>query len=356
MPERPPRPSVEIERAEAQKRKFEAMLQRFGDLGYPAVPLREATSRELHARTPSDSPQTDQYHAWNAVYRRELPAGSGVLVGATTPFGTYDVVDYLAASSATVGAALQKLCRYFPLINPGVEIVLAAPSANTGAEVTFRHRTPEPAEFFDDYTAGIIVSRFRDAAGESFAVERVAFQRPDPLATAWRERLEKFFGCRVETGAPQTAFTFPRHVWDARMLHDNTALHRTLEEHAQAMLRQLEHESSFVDRVRQAVLEGLADGEPRIEDVAKRLGATPRTVQRRLQAENLSFSQVVDDVRAHLAERYLLDPTFSVGEVAYLLGYSETSAFGRAFKRWRGVSPAAFRSRGAGGSATPTRT
>jgi AraC-like DNA-binding protein len=73
------------------------------------------------------------------------------------------------------------------------------------------------------------------------------------------------------------------------------------------------------------------------------LGMTARTLQRRLQDEALGFTALVDEVRLAMARRYLADPSLSIAEVSFALGYSEPSAFTRAFKRWSGRAPAEYR-------------
>jgi len=77
--------------------------------------------------------------------------------------------------------------------------------------------------------------------------------------------------------------------------------------------------------------------------VARHLAIAPRTLQRRLAAKGVSYQQVVDDVRRDAAERLLADPSLAVSQIGYLLGFSEPSAFHRAFKRWHDVTPQEYR-------------
>ena len=98
---------------------------------------------------------------------------------------------------------------------------------------------------------------------------------------------------------------------------------------------------------RDAVRVALEDGQPQLAEVAKRLKTSPRTLQRRLGAEGTSFQDVVDSVREELARIYMADTKrrYTVGELAYLLGFSEISALSRAFKRWTGMTPTQWRDR-----------
>jgi AraC-like DNA-binding protein len=105
-------------------------------------------------------------------------------------------------------------------------------------------------------------------------------------------------------------------------------------------------ERSVVGDVRRALASRVTGGDTRIQSVARHIGMTARTLQRRLAALNLSYNEVLDTLRREAAEQYLAGDTLSVGEIAYLLGYSEPAAFHRAFRRWHQVTPAAFRKEG----------
>jgi AraC-like DNA-binding protein len=87
--------------------------------------------------------------------------------------------------------------------------------------------------------------------------------------------------------------------------------------------------------VRRAVIAAISTGDPTIDNVAGRLGQSVRSLQRRLQADR-SFKELVEETRLDLAQRYLADPELTLTETAFLLGYSDLSAFSRAFKRWTG--------------------
>ena len=97
------------------------------------------------------------------------------------------------------------------------------------------------------------------------------------------------------------------------------------------------------DSVRRVLAEELAEGEPTLEHLSKRLHMSARTLHRRLAAEGTTFRSVVTTLRMELAERGLREPHLPIGEIAFRLGFSEPSAFHRAFKRWTGWQPLAYR-------------
>ena len=111
------------------------------------------------------------------------------------------------------------------------------------------------------------------------------------------------------------------------------------------LLERMPAATAFVDRVRQLVAGGLVRNGAEAVGVAEGLNMSRRTLQRRLRDEGTSVRDIVDSVRRDLAMRYLCEREIAVAEVAFLLGFSEASAFHRAFKRWTGTTPSIYRSR-----------
>src|SRR5262249_5327162 len=121
------------------------------------------------------------------------------------------------------------------------------------------------------------------------------------------------------------------------------ALRTWLERQAAEILARLPADGDVRDEVRSVLSTQVTAGEVQIEVVARRLATTPRTLQRRLARAGTSFVALGADARKKAAETHLRDTTLSIAEVTYLLGYSEPAAFHRAFKRWHGKTPQAFR-------------
>jgi AraC-like DNA-binding protein len=101
--------------------------------------------------------------------------------------------------------------------------------------------------------------------------------------------------------------------------------------------------SDIVARARKLIAERLTSGEPLAGEVARELAASPRTLQRRLNERGTSFAKLLDQTRRELAVEYLRNPENTVEETAFLVGFAETASFNRAFRRWTGDSPSAFR-------------
>jgi AraC-like DNA-binding protein len=127
----------------------------------------------------------------------------------------------------------------------------------------------------------------------------------------------------------------------------NPAAREAFEVRARELLARLQLATSVTEKVRELVLEGISRDRVDMDTVARKLAMSTPTLRRRLQEEGAVYSVIVDTCRMQLATQYLSDPRRSASEVAFLLGFADATSFYRAFKRWTGVSPGAFRDRGA---------
>ena len=119
------------------------------------------------------------------------------------------------------------------------------------------------------------------------------------------------------------------------------------------VLAEIPQEDGVLVSVRRAVAESMREGDPNLARVAKKMAMSPRTLQRQLKEQGMEFKKLVDDTRQRFAQSYLRNRRNTLTEIAFLLGYSDVSAFNRAFKRWTGSTPLAYRGQNA--SAIPPR-
>lgn len=323
------------------ERNREAMIRGFARFGLDIDELQRELAGKL-LRCGADSTAA-AFLCWNDLYVERLPPLSALFVGAETPFGQWEVIDFLAACYPTVGESFGHIGGHFGLINPHVEFVVSNGGGGELPYVEFRHTLSERDEFFDEYTTGIFLAHYRALSRSPLRLAALHSVRPRPDDAGWRAQIEGYLGCVPTYGARYGRMVFARGDWDAALKGSNPRLRAALEAHALELRREEARAQSFGARVRAVVGQVLRDGEPRISEVAQRLGMTARTLQRRLQDEGLGFTTLVDEARLELARRYLADPTLSIAEVSFALGYSEPSAFTRAFKRWSGRAPAEYR-------------
>jgi AraC-like DNA-binding protein len=181
----------------------------------------------------------------------------------------------------------------------------------------------------------------RTLTGMTVAPQSVAIAAPRPART---DELERFFAAPLRFDAPLSALTLSSEQLALPMRKADPALLAVLTRHAEEILARLPAAPGrWIDQVRRALVESFRAGDPDLAGVARRFAVTPRTLQRRLREEGSSFQTLLDDARHDLALSYLRDPRRTTSEVAHLLGFHEASAFYRAFHRWTGLTPAAFR-------------
>jgi AraC-like DNA-binding protein len=157
------------------------------------------------------------------------------------------------------------------------------------------------------------------------------------------EPFRDFFRAPITFGARTNLLEFAAADVDARLPAGNTDLAHRIDEVLARYVARLD-DRQILSRLRAVVVERLPDGEPSQSAVARALGVSVRTLQRRLAAEGASYQAILDGARAELARIYLAEG-WSVTEIAFTLGFSDTSSFSRAFRRWTGTAPSARRSR-----------
>jgi AraC-like DNA-binding protein len=147
----------------------------------------------------------------------------------------------------------------------------------------------------------------------------------------------------VDFDCPATEIRFAADLLLAPVATADPNLSAVLDRHVHDLLIRLPTSVRFSDRVRRTLLEAFGEGPPTLPRLAKRLGVSERTLQRRLNQEGTSLQKLLEDVRHELSLEYLRDSKLSVADVGLRLGYSSLAAFSRAFRRWTGASPAARR-------------
>jgi len=327
-----------------------ALLESCRRLGLDTTALlrRAAVAEErLHdpdARLPAERAEA----LWREAYAAARDPFLALHAAEATPFGAFPALDYLAASSATVGAGLERVAAYFPLVDPRGRIdVVPAPGAVALVFRSVAGPVPPPAQ---EYTLGVLWLRARQVASSEVRLAEVRLAFPRPPGPAEHARV---FGVEPRFGARAAALVLPRPAWELPTRAPAPGLIPLLDEHARRLAGAAA--GSAADEVRGAVGADLPGREPTLAAAARRLGTSPRTLQRRLEAEGTTFARLVAEVRRERAEALLSAREISVAEVSFLLGFSEQSAFTRAFRRWTGHSPTRFRQAGEREAGGPRR-
>lgn len=219
----------------------------------------------------------------------------------------------------------------YHLADDGENVVLTAVTDNPIYQPPF---APQ-----EDSGASFIVSSRRTAYGYELDLVEVRLQHS---ATSCKGDYYGFFRCSVHFDSDASAIFFSRADLDRPLPAANRELAQANDRILTDFLGKL-HEADLVTGVKTAIAQELPSGSPTGEDIAKSVFLSPRALNRRLTAMGTNYSQLLEAVRYELAEQYVADPSLSLSELSFLLGFSELSAFSRAFRRWSGQSPSAAR-------------
>ncbi len=295
--------------------------------------------REQLGDPDAELPTLLQQRLWLEAPRLTNDDAFGLHLGETLQPHDAGGLGFAVRSSATLGEAYARIARYLRVVHPeaGLEVVEA------GLRALVRHVPPassNPPRHAVEFTLCVLHQVGRTEVGPRFRVREVRFRHPAP------ERIDehtRIFACPIRFQQPHDELELEREQLALPFMRAEPALCEVLDRHLRELVERMPSTKSFLDRVRAALVDELRDGEPTIERLAARLHMSERSVQRHLQREGSSLQALLAEVRSALAIRYLTERRESIAEVAFLLGFSEVSTFHRAFKRWTGVTPAAYR-------------
>jgi AraC-like DNA-binding protein len=250
---------------------------------------------------------------------------------------------YTALSSKTLGEALRVLKRYFHVLNEAIDVSVEF----SPREVTIDYRlsdarlaTPRQAM---EFGAANFVRTLRFLTNSRLRPVEVKFRHSRDHELA---KFERFFGCPVRFGTRHNSLTFSRRQLALPLATADKRLHGLLTGYCEEILASREDSSPDLrHRVERIIARLLCRGEAETGAVAHELGMSVRTLARRLGDLGVSFGQILDELRHDLAVRYLRDPNLSLSQIAFLLGYSELSAFSHAFRRWTRTTPGEWRTK-----------
>jgi AraC-like DNA-binding protein len=252
--------------------------------------------------------------------------------------GDFGVLTYIAAASRDSRSAFQTLRELLPLMSTLADIGLddtnERPIVRVHWKPAFEISIPTR-----EYAVGTIVRASRALGPHSWGPEEACFAYPPPdHADAYERILE----VPVHFDASHDAVVFSASMLSDPNPTSDPALVLALERHARELLAKLPLGDDLPSRVRHEIASLLPSGGASAEAVAETLRMSARSLRRRLEAENTSYKQILDEVRCELARRYLAQKQRGMEEVAFALGFSDGSAFHKAFRRWTGESPKDF--------------
>lgn len=294
----------------------------------------------------SDPDQQISGHILQALWREAVTQTGdpdlGLHIGEAFNLAAIGIVGYVLLNCETYGQALDKLARYTYLFSQGVVISHRVSESWAQCDCTIvselqNYLLDEPRHPIES-TFSALLTATQQLTGQPLKLYGVWFQHPQPQSWAEHDRI---FQTPVRFAQPMNRLVFEATCLDWPVKSANTNLLEVFEHHATALL--MAQSQGYAHKVGQAIAKTLQGEALSLEKLAQTLALSPRQLQRELKAENTSYQMLLDDTRRELALRHLKNPDISIHDVAFLLGFSEPSAFHRAFKRWTGQTPRRYR-------------
>lgn len=277
-----------------------------------------------------------QQRFWRAAERISDDPDVGLHLGSHMPLFRGQVLEYLFLSSPTFGEGLRRASHYNRLLTDALQIVLRE-EGKTAVLSGLTH----PVRHYLECATAIFLQFLRHVSEGEFNPQEIWFMHAEGANAADYERI---YGCPVRLGMTEGAIRFdallltrPSPAAEPQLL----AMHEAL---AEQRLTDLERRD-LVSRIERELGGLLEAGEVALETVAGKLGRHPRTLRADLTQAGTNFNEVVARYRERLARRLLARTQEPIDQIVYLTGFSESSAFTRAFKRWTSETPSDYRRR-----------
>jgi AraC-like DNA-binding protein len=252
---------------------------------------------------------------------------------------TVGLLHYVLASSDTLNEAIRRVARYSSIVNEGIRL-----TQREGKQIglTFeyvgvsRHLDRHQIEFW----MAVLIRGCRRLTNRHFTADQVSFIHRRNVSPEERA----FYGCKLTFGADVDEARFSPSTLNVPIVSADPYLNKLLTKYCEeALAHRRTNRNPYETRVENAIAVLLPHGKAQMDEVARKLGISRRTLTRRLASEGLTFTGVLNALRSDLAKRHLADNGLSISKIAWLLGYSDGSAFSTAYKRQAGITPRATR-------------
>jgi AraC-like DNA-binding protein len=252
---------------------------------------------------------------------------------------TFHALGYALGAAPTLKDVFTTLVRYHRIVSDAADLRFEKTGESYRLSLHTGSTALRPHDVAIDAFAAIWVRTCRNRVGPDYAPLSVELQRPRPARC---DCFDATFRAPIEFDAECTRVTFDAATFDRPLPDANPELARHNEQVLLRMLARLDRDDIRA-RVRTALVEQLARGEPSAEGIAEALHLSLRSLQRRLAEAGVTYESVLNDTRRELALSYVAETGYSLSEITFMLGFADTSSFSRAFRRWTGQSPSHYR-------------
>lgn len=286
-------------------------------------------------------PTTSLQALWKASVEATNDPGFGLTAAEQFQPAAMHGLGFAWLASDTLRDAFERLVRFSRFLNPLINACVDDGENTVDLVILGPEKWPDFVHAAGDMSMATFLRMCQITAGEHILPVHVALQRPAPPGSC-ADRFQSLFVAPIEYGAPDNRLCFEPHLVNQPLTTSHPELARINDQTVIDYLARFDR-SNITMKVRARIIEQLPSGTPNQTFIACELHVSLRSLQRKLRDEETSFKSLLEDTRRELAMQYIRETHRSVGEIAYLLGFSEPSNFTRAFRRWAGCSPAEFR-------------
>lgn len=303
--------------------------------------IEQLTGLEIRALEDPDRriPAKVHYKLWEHAQQVTGDAAVGLSAGQIIDPDRMGLVGHVFFNCDTLGEAVTQYVRLHRLINESV--TLSFEQAGEHAILAWQADSPEYYCRQDmDRTLASALCRTRHFIAPGIKAEWAEVAHPRP---SYADKYEVLFGGPVTFGAAVTRLAFNSCHLSTPIPHRNPYVYSAVLRQVNGLLARLQPRRSFGRKIRRLVSRQMSTDKIDADTLARQCHMSRQTLYRRLKKEGLGFHELVEQVRRDKALRYVASDRYALGEIAFLLGFSELSAFSRAFKRWTGTAPAQYR-------------
>jgi len=308
--------------------------------GLPSVALLRQARLPLTLHLSKDGVvTTPQYFAlWRALEELKADPDLGIKLVEGTETAAHPPSSLAAFYARDYRDALLRTARFKHLCTPQ-QMHFAEKKGECTITIEWWHATEPEPDILVDIAFASLVELGRRGTGQHLTPIRVEFARSRPKSN----KHKSYFDCPMRYGMKRNALVLKLADLDRPFPGHNPELLEMLTPALASALGEIEARNTISEQVKIVLKRNLASGRPELSDVAGELGMSERTLQRRITDEGRTFRDLLVEARQELGRQLLSDPSAAINEVAYLLGYQDTSSFYRAFRFWEGVTPNRWR-------------
>jgi AraC-like DNA-binding protein len=266
--------------------------------------------------------------------QRTADAALGLHAGERIESSDFGVMEHAVRACPDVRRALLCIARYTRLQDDNLEMHFIEDGDRFTWQI--RNAVPSVLRLTNDFQVTAVFMNVSRRLGRHETPLEVHLRHEEATNA---EEYERVFRAPVRLGMQHNGLVFPRFLLDQPLPSANPQAFSVFDVMATRLLKELKHEDTTMDRVRRLVAARIGREGIGIADIGVQLRMSEATLRRRLDAEGITYRAIVDQLRRELAAQYISRPHVALNEIAFLLGFSTQSAFGRAFRRWNGISP-----------------